>query len=62
MVFDNRKVRELVRPLGQGGCEGTPFEQGAREIVAWHDEDSSRRRVDPRLDEVMDLLVERYAP
>ena len=57
MVFDNTKVREISGPVGAV----TPFEQGAREIVAWHDADPSRRRVDPRLDAVMDRLVATYA-
>ena len=37
-----------------------PFEQGAREIVAWYDEDPARQRADMRLDAVMDKLVETY--
>ena len=39
-----------------------PFEQGAREIVAWHDEDPARQRVDARLDAVMDKLIDAYRP
>jgi hypothetical protein len=37
-----------------------PFEQGAREIVAWHDADPTRRQVDAELDAVMDKLVESH--
>ncbi len=37
-----------------------PFEQGAREIVAWHDEDPARRAVDPHHDGLMDALVQRW--
>ncbi len=36
------------------------FEQGAREIVAWHDADPARRTVDARMDAVMDDLVARF--
>jgi nucleoside-diphosphate-sugar epimerase len=56
MVFDNSKLRGLV----PGFTATIPFERGAREIVDWHDGDPARRRVDERLDAVMDRLVERY--
>jgi nucleoside-diphosphate-sugar epimerase len=36
------------------------IEQGAREIVGWHDEDPSRQQADMRLDAVMDKLIETY--
>ncbi|GIG28305.1 SDR family oxidoreductase [Cellulomonas marina] len=55
-VFDNSKVRSLVPDY----VATIPFEQGAREIVAWHDEDASRRTVDPHHDRLMDELVERF--
>jgi len=56
MVFDNSKVRSV-----NGGVVATTrFEQGAREIVAWFDEDPARRSVDAHLDAVMDRLVERF--
>jgi nucleoside-diphosphate-sugar epimerase len=38
MVFDNSKLRAVV----PGYLATIPFEQGAREIVAWHEEDPSR--------------------
>jgi len=56
MVFDNSKLRAVVPDF----CATIPFEQGAREIVDWHDGDPARRRVDARLDAVMDGLVERF--
>jgi hypothetical protein len=34
--------------------------QGAREIVAWYDEDPARQQADARLDAVMDELAEAY--
>ena len=58
MVFDNSKVKALV----PGWSAVVPFRQGAREIVAWHDEDPARRAVDPRLDALFDRLVEAYRP
>jgi nucleoside-diphosphate-sugar epimerase len=56
MVFDNAKVRSVV----PGWVARIPFEQGAREIVAWFDEDPARQRVDARLDAVMDKLAETW--
>ena len=56
MVFDNSKLRSVV----PGYRAEIPFEQGAREIVGWHDEDPARQRADARLDAVMDKLVAAY--
>ena len=56
MVFDNSKLRSVV-PSYRAEI---PFEQGAREIVGWHDEDPARQRADARLDAVMDKLVAAY--
>ncbi|MGQ7297501.1 SDR family oxidoreductase [Quadrisphaera sp. KR29] len=56
MVFDNSKVKSLA----PGWRAVVPFERGAEEIVAWHDEDASRRTVDERWDAVVDGLVERF--
>jgi len=56
MVFDNSKLRSVVPEF----TATIPFEQGAREIVAWHDEDPTRKRVDPRIDALMDQLVGTY--
>jgi hypothetical protein len=55
-VFDNSKLRGVV----PGYLATIPFEQGAREIVGWHEEDPSRQQVDARLDAVMDKLAETY--
>ncbi len=56
MVFDNSKLRSVV----PGYRATIPFEQGAREIVAWYDADSARQVVDARLDAVMDRLIKTY--
>jgi nucleoside-diphosphate-sugar epimerase len=56
MVFDNSKLRSVV----PGYRATIPFEQGAREIVAWHDADPARQQVDAGLDAVMDKLVESH--
>lgn len=56
MVFDTTKLRRLVPEF----ATTIRFEQGAREIVDWHDADPARRVVDARMDAVMDDLVARY--
>jgi nucleoside-diphosphate-sugar epimerase len=56
LVFDNSKLRGVV----PGYRAVIPFEQGAREIVGWHDEDPARQRADARVDAVMDRLIEAY--
>jgi nucleoside-diphosphate-sugar epimerase len=58
MVFDNSKLRSVV----PGYVATTPFEQGAREIIAWYDEEPSRQRVDPERDALMDRLVQAHRP
>jgi len=55
MVFDNSAIRSVVPGWGAR----VPFAQGAREIVAWHDADPARRRVDARLDALFDQLAAR---
>ena len=56
MVFDTTKLRWVVPDF----AATIPFERGAREIVAWHDADPARRRVDARLDALMDDLEARF--
>jgi nucleoside-diphosphate-sugar epimerase len=56
MVFDNAKLRSVVPDYRAT----VPFEQGAREIVAWYDEDPVRQRVDPHFDMLMDRLIETH--
>ncbi|MFF0267625.1 SDR family oxidoreductase [Kribbella sp. NPDC004536] len=55
-VFDNTKLRQVVPDF----VATIPFEVGAREIVAWHDEDASRQHIDRAVDEAMDTLIARY--
>jgi len=54
MVFDNTKIRTIVPDY----VATIPFEQGAREIVAWHDEDPARCAVDEKLNATVDRLLE----
>ena len=57
MVFDNSKVKALV----PGWTATTPFEAGAREVVAWHDAEPGRRAVDPAVEAVVGRLVDAAA-
>jgi nucleoside-diphosphate-sugar epimerase len=57
LVFDNAKLRTVVPDY----VATIPFEQGAREIVAWYDEDPSRQQVNERLDAMMDKLISSYS-
>jgi nucleoside-diphosphate-sugar epimerase len=56
MIFDNSKLRSVV----PGYRAEIPFEQGAREIIAWYDEHPERQQADARLDAVMDKLIAAY--
>ena len=53
-VFDNSKVKALVPDF----VATIPFAVGARDIVAWHDADASRRGVNADLDSTFDRLVD----
>ncbi|MCD2443721.1 NAD-dependent epimerase/dehydratase family protein [Agromyces sp. SYSU K20354] len=57
VIFDNSKVKSLVPEFRPA----IPYWRGAREMIAWHDADPSRRVVDTALDADFDRLVERYA-
>jgi len=58
MVFDNSKLRSVV----PGYRAVIPFEQGAREIVAWYDEDPARQRIDAGVDAVTGKLAQAFRP
>lgn len=56
MLFDNSKIKRIA-----GGWNATiPFSQGAREILAWYDEDPSRGEVDDDWNKLEDDLVAVY--
>jgi nucleoside-diphosphate-sugar epimerase len=56
-VFDNSKLRQVVPDF----VATIPFEAGAREIIAWYDEDPARHHIDRSIDEAMDTLIARYS-
>jgi len=53
MVFDNTKVKRLVPEYRAE----IPFCRGADEIIAWYDEDESRRRTSSEIDRLMDEMI-----
>jgi nucleoside-diphosphate-sugar epimerase len=56
MIFDNTKIKRVVP-----GFEATIlFSKGAGEIIAWYEADPARQVVDPRVDGVIDHLVETW--
>ena len=52
-VFDTTKIRALVPDW----APQVAFAEGARRVVAWYDEDASRRVVDPEVDARYDRLA-----
>jgi nucleoside-diphosphate-sugar epimerase len=58
MVFDNSKLRQVV----PGYRATIPFHHGAREIVAWYDEDPARQQIDAALNATVDRLIESHRP
>jgi nucleoside-diphosphate-sugar epimerase len=53
VIFDNSKVRRLA----PGWVATIPFTRGAREIIAWHDADPARQRVNPQDNAAFDALI-----
>jgi nucleoside-diphosphate-sugar epimerase len=56
MIFDNTKIKRLVPDFNPA----IPFEQGAREIMAWYDADPSRQTINPDLDAIIDRILQAY--
>lgn len=56
MIFDNSKVKRLI----PGYVARIPYEQGAREIIAWHDADPARRQVNDALNGIIERILEAY--
>ena len=56
MIFDNSKLRSVVRDY----VATITLEQVVPEIIAWHDQDQSRRQVDADLDALMDKLTAEF--
>ena len=56
MIFDNTKIKRLVPAFNAT----TPFAQGAKEVMAWHDADPSRQIIDPVFDAKIDEIIAAY--
>ena len=57
MIFDNSKIKTLVPDFSAE----IPFEQGAREIVAWYEADAARQKVDPHLNGLFEKMIQDYS-
>jgi nucleoside-diphosphate-sugar epimerase len=56
VLFDNQKIKRLV----PGYVATIPFWRGAQEIMAWHDADPARRKIDPAYDGLTDRILAAY--
>ncbi len=56
MIFDNSKLKSLVPDFSAR----IPFEQGAKEIVAWFDADPANRPVDAQLNQTIERILAAY--
>jgi nucleoside-diphosphate-sugar epimerase len=56
MMFDNSKIRE-INPDFEIRIS---FQEGSKEIVAWYDEDPSRKVIDHSLDSKIEEIITRY--
>jgi len=55
-VFDNSKIKRAV----PGYLATTPFAEGLRRALAWHDADPAHRTIDPDLDATLDRIIAAY--
>jgi len=56
MIFDNSKIKRLVPDF----AATIPFSHGAQEIIAWHDADPSRQKIDNAFNERTDQMIAAY--
>jgi nucleoside-diphosphate-sugar epimerase len=54
MIFDNTKIKTEVPDY----VATIPFEQGAREMIAWRDADPARRVVDDKVNAIVEQLLD----
>ena len=55
-IFDNSKIKQVVSEFSAT----TPFARGAEEIIAWHQADPARQKVNPAFNELCDRLLNNY--
>ncbi len=56
MIFDNSKIKKFVPDFKAT----IPFSDGVKEIMAWYDEDPSRKKIDPEMDKLIDKIIKDY--
>ncbi len=56
-IFDNSKIKKMV----PGFEASITFEQGAKEIVQWYGENAEYQKVDRRINDIMDQMIEAYS-
>lgn len=56
MVFDNSKIKRVVPDFKAA----IPFSHGAREIMAWHDANPARQKVDEGFNQLVDRIISAY--
>jgi nucleoside-diphosphate-sugar epimerase len=56
MIFDNTKIKRFVPDFNPV----IPFEQGAREIIAWYDADPARQTINHDLNHTLDTILQAY--
>ncbi len=57
MIFDNSKIKTLVPDFSAE----IPFEEGAREIVAWYEAAPQRQKIDTHLNTLFDKMIEDFS-
>jgi hypothetical protein len=57
MLFDNRKIKQLVPEFGAK----IPFSRGVEEIIEWYQPEQIAARFDPGVNALMETLVGLYA-
>lgn len=55
-IFDTGKIKRAV----PGYLATTPFKEGVRRAIAWHDADPRRQTVNPELDATLDRIIAAY--
>ncbi len=56
VIFDNSKIKRLVPDF----VATIPFSQGAREMVAWFDEESARQVLDAQADDLIEKIISSF--
>ena len=56
VIFDNSKIKKFVP-----GFKATiPFSEGIKKVLKWFNDDSDRKKINPKDNEYMDNLIQVY--